>query len=188
MGKFEGLINKYKEIKQKAENAKIARREANERRARYDTKQFYEDSLQVDNLMTGMAVIVTDNSVMKEYTEGGTTHLGAVRDIFQSLGIKNNLYSVSGDFGNIVANEYHCVFIRAEAASYGPTIVYVPETITPFQLEQLKKYNEEVKEFNLLHKKEDAVMFCYQLGEDEIEKNNLDELIESLGNRKGEFL
>ena len=175
-------------LKQKREELKKKQKEANERRANLDTIQFYEDSTQLDNVMTGLSILIADEATNRALAKGGYTHLQACREILRGLGLEQYYEPTNtGDFGQEIADKYHCVFIRAASIDLDSTVLYYPEHCTDFQMEQLKKFNEEIKTFNLNPKnreKNNIIWICYEMDGEEYKKDNLDELIERLEKQK----
>ncbi len=173
-------------LKNKREELKKKQKEVNEKRASLDTIQFYEDSKQLDSVMDGLSIVIADNSSLRAKATKGYTHLQAVREILRLLDITDYFEPSEGDFGQEVADKYHSIFIRATSVDLGPTIVYYPEKCTDFQISQLKKFNEEIKSYNLNpnHKKNDLIWFCYEVNGEECKKDNLDELIQIIESKK----
>ncbi len=147
------------------------------------TKQFYEDSTTFRKHKNGLAIIIMDNVEERRLAVSWEMHIEAVEKILNSFGIKDKLSSIDGDFGAIIAKKYHCVFIRAAAADKY-SLVYVPDDCTDFQVERLKKFNDDVKEFNSTREGQYAVNLCYLLNDEENDCHNLDRLIDYLEKKK----
>ena len=181
MGKITDYINTLKEkrnlLKQKQE-------EEYQKRINNDTIQFYEDSMNMEHYMDGLVILIMDDSSYREKANKGFTHLKVVQQLFRELGIPEHLSSSSTDYGEELAGDHHCVFIRACSVEAGPTILYCPESCSDYQIEQLKKYNEEVKEFSLLHKGHE-IQLCFRINNQEYENvPNIDILIEEIEKRR----
>ena len=143
-----------------------------------------EDSLKVTKMNNGMVIIITPDKEIREVAYSGDSHRRIAQEIFDGMDVEHIDFKGSdGDFGQIIPDKYNCIFIRVVSILNGATGVYVPKVCTDYQLEQLKKFNEEVKSFNEGHPKEYRVEFDYLDKPIYEESHDLDRLIKILEER-----
>lgn len=176
MSKITSMLSNLKEMR---EQAIKLQKEANIRRASNDTLQFFEDSLKVNNMNDGMVIIILRDTIIKEKAPNGLSHRKVAQEIFDSLPVKHiDLAKSDGDFGDDIAKEYDCIFIRLVSILNGSSIIYCPEHCNDFQITELEKFNAELKTFNA--NKRDNYQAEIQYVYDNAEGNDLDELIKML--------
>ena len=150
--------------------------------------QFYEDSLKISNAADGMVLIIGDNfTIPPRKALRGTSHQVIVQEIFDELANNNrinpiNFNDITGDFGEIIPQNYNYIFIRMASILNGPTIIYYPENCSEYQIEQLKEFNDKIKAFTMANAQ--SIEFEYNGRNDEQITNNLDELIIELDKKK----
>ena len=171
-------IKVLKELRSKLINAKKIQNKTNS-----DIINFYENSLKIRNVLDGMVIIIGDTFIEKKIAPGKISHEKIVQEIFDNLDVEQTDFSkVSGDFGEEIPLKYGYIFIRMSSILNGPTIVYYPEVCNEYQLEQLIKINNEIKQFNSSKSTDYNIMFEYNGKSGDI-SNNLDEIIDKLKTR-----
>ena len=151
--------------------------------------KFYNDSLKFINLLTGeiadgMIIIITEDNIFSKYSPGRISHAMATNDLFDELSIDHpDFNKCSGDFGNIVANNYNYVLIRMASILNGPTLVYYPVNCNEYQITKLEDFNNIVKSFNSSKKRKHNINLEYNSQSGEV-NYNLDSLIEEIKKKK----
>lgn len=167
------MIEKLKEKRKKL-------KEIENKRNNNDIEQFYDDSLKISNATDGMVILITENSVIKEKSPKGMSHLKTTQDIINNNNFEYlNLASIPGDFGNYIPMKYNTVFIRISSIINGPTIIYYPHICNEYQIEKLNEFNNIIKKFNINKNEYEKITVEYNGKSDDI-KDNIDELLETL--------
>ncbi len=180
MSRINTFINNLKEMR---EQAISLQNELNIKRANNDIDQFYEDSLKVSNMNDGMVVIILKDKVIKEKAPNGLSHRKVAQDVFDSLPLRHiDLSKSPGDFGDDIAKEYDCIFIRLVSILNGSSIIYCPEECNEFQIAELEKFNQLLRTFNA--NKKDIYKADVLFKINDYEGNSIDELIEMLKEKK----
>ena len=180
MSKISIIISNLKEIRRQALQLQ---KEINIKRANNDICQFYVDSLKINNMNDGMVMIILKDKVIKEKALNGVSHRKVAQEIFDSLPVKHiDLSKATGDFGDDIAKEYDCIFIRLVSILNGSSIIYCPNECNQFQIDELKKFNQALKTFNSDEKHTYKAESLFMINGNE--GNNLDELIEMLQDKK----
>ena len=169
MGVINDLIENYKKQKEGLELTK-------KKRENCDICQFFMDSMNFKNGADGMVIIITKDKVYRKLAPKGITHKRIAQDIVDSFFDKHiDLNRAIGDYGNLFPDE-GIVFIRVAALINGPSIIYYPNDCNDFQINELNKINDEVKEFNTNNENQYQAVFEYS-GQTSIGARDLDEVL-----------
>lgn len=181
MGKLKSTIES---IKEKRERLLELKKKAQEKRDNCDTVQFYEDSIKISNFHEGMVIIITKDKIIRERAPKNLSHESIAESIIGDIFDENvNFHDVDGDFGNIIANKYGCVFIRMVSVLNGASMIYYPSSCSDFQISELIKFNDEVKLFNT--NKRDNLKACFDYyDKGDVIENNIDNVIAEITKKK----
>lgn len=169
MNVVNSLFEKYNNRKNELEEVKNKRRKC-------DICQFFMDSMNFKNGADGMVIIITKDKVYRKLAPRGITHKKVAQEIVDNYFEKRiDLNSTNGDYGNLLSNE-GIVFIRVAAIVNGPSIIYYPNDCNDFQISELNKINDEIKEFNTSNGNQYQAGFEYS-GQTSIEAHDIDEVI-----------
>lgn len=185
MSRITDLIAALKERKEQLEKIK---KEQEIRRLNNDAGQFYEDSLNISNMTTGMVIIITPDDEIREFVPSNMSHKKTCQEIFASIGDDRvDFDNCEGDFGDAIAEEYNSIFIRMASVLNGSTIIYFPKNCNDYQIERLEQFNKEVRDYNSRHNNEQLVSFEYN-GKDDKTTYDIGPIIDYLKkNKVGEY-
>ena len=176
-----GLIDTLKKKREELLAANERRKHLYEENSVY---QFYEESLQFANSTNGRVVLITPDTLLTGDAPKGISHKKVCETLLGNQFNRNvNLDSVEGDYGHFIASEFNTIFIRMVSIINNVSVLYYPSNITEYQLKELKKFKEQLDEYNALHKKHEAAEIVF-MDSNGNESKDLDGLIESL--EKGE--
>ena len=133
-------------------------------------KSYYYSKLQTNGYDDIQIILITkDETYLYRDKRQGSNHYRIISNI---LGIE--------DIDNIfeTANKFGCVIMEF-SSRYDPIITITPTPIdlNEYQISELERINEEIKEVNLLRDAQTKVKFIYQINDDEL-SGTLNTLIE----------
>ena len=180
MSVINDLIENYKKQKEGLELTK-------KKRINCDLCQFYIDNMNFINGANGMVIIITKDNVYRKLAPKGITHKKVAQEIIDNYFDKRiDLNSAVGDYGNLFPEE-GIVFLRVAALVNGPSIIYYPNDCNDFQINELNKINDEVKEFNTSNGNQYQAVFEY-LGQTSIEAHDISEVIEIVSSNRNKLI
>ena len=123
-------------------------------------KSYYYSKSQTNGYDDIQIILITrDQTYLYRDKRQGSNHYRIIENI---LGIEqiNNIFDT--------ANEHECVIMEF-ASRYDPIITIVPNSINlnEYQISELDRINEEIKEINLLRDAQTKVKFVYQINDDD---------------------
>jgi len=180
MSKISEMINSLKSRKEQLEKIK---KEQDFKRMNNDAGQFYEDSLSLANIATGMVIIIRPDEEFREFVPTKVSHKKICQEIFDQHGIDADFNKYDGDFGDAIAEEYNSIFIRMASIYNGSTIIYFPDHCNDYQIERLEQFNREVLDYNSRHDASQSVSFEYN-GKDGKTTNDVNQIIDYLKTNK----
>ena len=141
---------------------------------------FYERSMQLSYSTIGHVYLITPDEVLECDTPSNTSHKMACENLLSEKYHKNvELSDDYRDFGNQVAEEYNTIFVRMVSIVNNVSMLFYPKKINEFQLKELKKFKEQLDEYNAMHKNaEKAEVIFFDL--DGNESKDLDKLVDDL--------
>lgn len=171
-----GLID---QLKKKREELLAAKERQKRLYADNSVYQFYEESLQMANSTNGRVVLITPDTLLVGNAPKGISHKKVCESLLgNQFNRELNFDSVEGDYGHYIASEFNTIFIRMVSIINNVSILYYPKNITEFQLRELKKFKDQLDEYNALHKKHEMAEIVFFDSEGN-ESKDLDGLIES---------
>ncbi len=139
--KIDLLIHKKKRLEE-------AREQVYRDRINLDVAQFYEDSKRVANVGNGMAILITPEEEERDLTDRTFNDEKAAQIMINRTSKKMDLKASGKNFMDAVTDDCSSIYIAMSSVLSEPTVVYLPKTCTEFQVERLKKFNEDIKKFN----------------------------------------
>ena len=147
-------------------------------------KEYFYSTLTTNSYDDIQVIIVTkDNTYLSRESRKGSSHSRMVANM---LGIDENRYNGEPVYEQNVANEFgYVIFTFLNTIDESP--VYLPENLqlNEYQISELERINEEVREVNFTRPSEQKIKFNYVVYDDDVEgtlntlievaKNNLEE-------------
>ncbi len=175
------LNAKIKELHRKRKELAELNMKVRGNRAAKDIKQFYEDSLDLVNVGKGITIMISPDEEYREFTDLSFDDKKAARRmIHRSFGDKVDFKDEKKDYRDIVTQDYNCVLICMKSIiGKEPSEIFIPENCNAYQLDRIKQFNQEIKDFNDGHTPSCCVRLHYDGLGDSIARN-LDGLIKSI--------
>lgn len=172
-----GLIDRLRKKKEELLAAQARQKLLYEENSVY---QFYDKSLKISNSTNGRVVLITPEVILTGDATRGISHKKICELLLShELNKEINLDNLEEDYGNYISCEFNTIFIRMVSIINNVSIIYYPNNINEFQLKELKKFKEQVDEYNALHKSSEMAQIVFT-DSDGKESKDLDFLINNL--------
>ena len=145
-----------------------------------DVYEFYEESLSFSHATDGRVHLITPDEVLAGKAPKGLSHRKVCEDLLERKYQRDvDLGRVEGDYGYYIAEEFNTIFIRMVSIINNVSVIYYPKEVNEFQIRELKRFKEQLDEFNALHKKGEQAEILY-IDSEGNESKDLDALINYL--------
>ena len=140
---------------------------------------FYEQSNRLANANKGHVYLITPDEVLEDETPSKISHKTVCKKLLSEKYHEEVDFSGYPDFGTAIPEKYNTLFIRMVSILNNVSMLYYPKKINEFQLRELKKFKEQLDDYNSLHKDLEQAVIIYK-DENGNESRDLDALIRHL--------